>query len=128
MQESSDGAHAPAQGIQRDRVRKGKKVLPVDFKFEDGPCEEDEPGDVISRVAQARPDSLALHSSLAGYCNVLHTAKPAKEGRWCVSFVSLRLTTSPFKGVQRCTRERLGLVSLVQSSMLCNICVSSLQL
>ena len=44
-----------AQGIRKDKVRKAKKVLFVDFKFKDGPGEEDEPGDIIQRGMQARP-------------------------------------------------------------------------
>ena len=56
-----DGAYALAQGFKKDKVRKAKKALQFDFKFKDGPGEEDEPGDVIQRGMQARPCAF-MHS------------------------------------------------------------------
>ena len=52
-----DGAQALAQGVKKDKVRRGKTVLPIDFKFKDGPSEEEEPGDIINRSDQASPGS-----------------------------------------------------------------------
>ncbi|KAK9832081.1 hypothetical protein WJX81_005082 [Elliptochloris bilobata] len=42
------------KGIKKDKVKRGKKVLEIDVKFKDGPGEEAEPGDIITRGAQAR--------------------------------------------------------------------------
>lgn len=58
-----------AQGFKNDKVRKAKKVLQFDFKFKDGPGEEDEPGDVIQRGMQARPCAF-MHSK--PLCKGLH--------------------------------------------------------
>ena len=38
--------------VKRGKVKKGKKVLPVDFKFKGGPSEEDEPGNPNDYIAQ----------------------------------------------------------------------------
>ena len=67
------------QGIKKDKVRRGKMVLPIDFKFKDGPSEEEEPGDIINRGEQASPGSLAaVHDCLLGCRVMLHAAMPQK--------------------------------------------------
>ena len=48
-------------------MKKGKMVLPIDFKFKDGPSEEEEPGDIINRSKQASLGlSITVHNHLEG--------------------------------------------------------------
>ena len=52
---SCDGAHVLVQGNKRCKIKKEKKVLPIDIKFKNGPSDEEEPGNIVNCRAQASP-------------------------------------------------------------------------
>ena len=75
------------QGNKRGKVKKKvKMVLPVDFKFKDGPSEEEEPGGINHRSAQASPCFSMIGFRVIGFsllrvgCTLQHPQKDIGSG------------------------------------------------